>query len=154
MAFSKNDSAGYLTNHLARLFARELQGRIKPLGLSTGTFPALLVLWENDGLTQRELVERLDVEQPTMASTLTRMERDGLIERRKDPDDGRLQRIWLTEAGRALEGPATALAEALNAQALAELTADERAAFLSLVRKVIASLQMEMSAPRGPDTAA
>lgn len=101
MSFNKDDSAGFLANHLARLFARELQLRIKPLGLSTGTFPALLVLWESDGMTQRELIERLDIEQPTMANTLARMERDGLIDRRKDPADGRVQRIWLTAAARA-----------------------------------------------------
>ncbi len=141
MSFSKDDSAGYLANHLARLFARALQARIKPLGLSTGTFPALLVLWEGDGLTQRELIERLDIEQPTMANTLTRMERDGLIQRRQDPTDGRAQRIWLTEQARALEGVATAAAEAVNAQALAGLAAEERVVFLGLIRKVIAGLQ-------------
>jgi DNA-binding MarR family transcriptional regulator len=141
LSFSKDDSAGYLVNHLARLFARELQARIKPLGLSIGTFPALLVLWEGDGLTQRELIERLDIEQPTMANTLTRMERDGLIQRRQDPTDGRAQRIWLTEPARALEGVATAAAESVNSQALAGLAADERVIFLGLIRKVIAGLQ-------------
>ena len=141
MGFNKDDSAGYLVNHLARLFARELQARIKPLGLSIGTFPALLVLWEGDGLTQRELIERLDIEQPTMANTLTRMERDGLIQRRQDPTDGRAQRIWLTEPARALEGVATAAAESVNSQALAGLAADERVIFLGLIRKVIAGLQ-------------
>jgi DNA-binding MarR family transcriptional regulator len=146
MRFSKDDSAGYLVNHLARLFARELQVRIKPLGLSTGTFPALLVLWENDGLTQRELIDRLDVEQPTMTNTLARMERDGLIRRAKDPADGRAQRIWLTESARALEGPATAAAEAVNTLALERLTPEERAALLGLVRKVIAGLQKEADA--------
>lgn len=146
MRFSKDDTAGYLVNHLARLFARDLQVRIKPLGLSTGTFPALLVLWENDGLTQRELIERLDVEQPTMTNTLTRMERDGLIRRAKDPADGRAQRIWLTESARALEGPATAAAQAVNARALEQLTPEERAAFLGLVRKVIAGLHGETAA--------
>jgi DNA-binding MarR family transcriptional regulator len=146
MRFSKDDSAGYLVNHLARLFARELQVRIKPLGLSTGTFPALLVLWENDGLTQRELIDRLDVEQPTMTNTLARMERDGLIRRAKDPADGRAQRIWLTESARALERPATAAAEAVNTLALERLTPEERAALLGLVRKVIAGLQKEADA--------
>jgi DNA-binding MarR family transcriptional regulator len=146
MRFSKDSSAGYLVNHLARLFARELQERIKPLGLSTGTFPALLVLWESDGLTQRELIARLDVEQPTMTNTLSRMERDGLIRRAKDPADGRAQRIWLTESARALEGPATAAAEAVNARALERLTPEERAAFLGLVRKVIAGLHAETAA--------
>jgi DNA-binding MarR family transcriptional regulator len=71
------------------------------------------------------------------------MERDGLIRRAKDPADGRAQRIWLTESARALEGPATAAAEAVNALALERLTPEERAAFLGLVRKVIAGLQTE-----------
>jgi DNA-binding MarR family transcriptional regulator len=146
MRFSKDDSAGYLVNHLARLFARELQVRIKPLGLSTGTFPALLVLWECDGLTQRELIAHLDVEQPTMTNTLARMERDGLIRRGKDPADGRAQRIWLTESARALEAPATAAAEAVNARALEQLSPEERAALIGLVRKVIAGLQTEADA--------
>lgn len=141
MQFNKNDSAGYLVNHLARLFARGLQARIKPLGLSIGTFPALLVLWEGDGLTQRALCERLDIEQPTMANTLARMERDGLIERRKDPEDGRVQRVWLTAAARALEAPATAAAEAVNALALSGLTPDERRALLGTIRKVVERLQ-------------
>ena len=89
MSFVKNDSAGYLINHMARLFAQELTARIKPLGLTTGTFPALLELWDQDGLTQKQLVTRLGIEQATMANTLNRMERDGLVTRRKDPKDGR-----------------------------------------------------------------
>ncbi|CRI64354.1 Transcriptional regulator, MarR family protein (fragment) [Thiocapsa sp. KS1] len=104
------------------------------------------MLWESDGLTQRELIARLDVEQPTMTNTLARMERDGLIRRAKDPADGRAQRIWLTESARALEEPATAAAEAVNARALEQLTPEERAAFLGLVRKVIAGLQAETAA--------
>ena len=42
MSFARKTSAGYLVNHLARLFAAGLQARIKPLGLSTGTFPIML----------------------------------------------------------------------------------------------------------------
>jgi len=47
-------------------------------------FLALSELWGDDGLTQRELAERLGVEQATMANTLARMERDRLVERRRD----------------------------------------------------------------------
>ena len=93
MQFFKDQSAGFLANHIARIFARGLSARIRPLGLTTGTFPALLELWETDGLTQKQLVTRLDIEQATMANTLARMERDGLIARKKDATDGRVQRI-------------------------------------------------------------
>ncbi|TCT45025.1 DNA-binding MarR family transcriptional regulator [Martelella mediterranea] len=139
MTFSKDHSAGYLANHLARLFERGLAGRIKPLGLTTGTFPALLELWENDGLTQKELVERLDIEQATMANTLSRMERDGLIKRQKDPDDGRVQRVVLTEHARTLRDPAIAAATTENEDALAALSGEERALFIELMQKVIAT---------------
>lgn len=141
MTFDKDESAGYLANHMARLFARRLQERIGPLGLSTGTFPALLALWEAEGLTQKEMTERLDIEQATMAKTLARMERDGLVVRRKDPTDARAQRIWLTEKARDLERPATAAAAAVNAGALAGLEAGERRRFTALMRETIAALQ-------------
>ena len=119
MKFNKDQSAGYLANHMARLFARGLTARIRPLGLTTGTFPALLELWEADGLTQKQLVERLDIEQATMANTLARMERDGLIRREKDENDGRVQRVWLTDRARELRDPATEAAMAENTEALA-----------------------------------
>ncbi len=137
MTFTKNQSAGYLINHVARIFARGLTARIKPLGLTTGTFPTLLELWEADGLTQKQLVERLDIEQATIANTLARMERDGLILRAKDASDGRMQRVWLTEQARGLRGPAIAAALAENAAELAGLSTDERAQFIALMQKII-----------------
>lgn len=137
MDFTKEHSAGYLANHLARLFARGLVSRIKPLGLTTGTFPALLELWDHDGLTQKQLVERLDIEQATMANTLARMERDGLVIRVKDESDGRVQRVWLTDRARELRGPALRAAVAENEDALSALSEEEQAHFIALMRKII-----------------
>nr|WP_281016729.1 MULTISPECIES: MarR family transcriptional regulator [unclassified Minwuia] len=137
MDFAKDQSAGYLVNHVARLFEQGLKRRIRPLGLSPGTFPALLELWEHDGLTQKELVIRLDIEQPTMANTLARMERDGLVIRKKDDSDGRVQRIWLTDRARELQRPAVAAAMAENADAMASLADHERELFVALMRKII-----------------
>ena len=137
MTLPPNASPGYLVNHLARLFAAALQARIKPMGLSTGVFPVMLHLWDEDGLTQRDLVERVGVEQATMANTLARMERDGLIMRRPDPEDGRAKRIWLTDAGLALRDNATRAAAEENSAALAGLSADERNQLVGLLRKAI-----------------
>ena len=137
MDFKKSQSAGYLVNHLARIFARGLAARIKPLGISTGTFPALLELWEEDGLTQKQLVRRLDIEQATMANTLARMERDGLIVRKKDESDGRVQRIWLTGQARDIRDAAGAAALAENDATLSGLSDAERRQFISLMQKVI-----------------
>jgi DNA-binding MarR family transcriptional regulator len=137
MDFAKDQSAGYLINHLARLFARGLAARLAPLGLALGAFPALLELWQEDGLTQKDLVERLDIEQATMANTLARMERDGLVIRRRDAGDGRLQRIWLTDRARDLRSMAVQAAMAENEARLSPLDGAERDLFLALMRRIL-----------------
>lgn len=112
MSFDLTRSATYLSSLLARGFARSLQARATGLGFSPGQLPILVALWGEDGLTQRQLVDRLDIEQATIANTLVRMERDGLIERRRHPTDKRAQLLFLTAQAKALEAEATA---ALNA---------------------------------------
>ena len=78
---NKTQSAGYLSNHLARLFALLLHNALKPLGVSPAYMPILLELWQADNLSQQDLVVRCDLSQATVANTLSRMERDGLIQR-------------------------------------------------------------------------
>ena len=137
MAFDKLRSAGYLTNHLARLFAHALHGRIAPLGLAPAQFMTLLELWEGDGLTQVELVSRLDVEQATMANTLTRMERDGLIRRAPHPGDRRARLVFLTDRARALKAPAIEAAQAVNSDMLEPLDAEERVMLTDLLARMV-----------------
>ncbi|WP_165216195.1 MarR family winged helix-turn-helix transcriptional regulator [Affinirhizobium pseudoryzae] len=103
MGFERSESALYLANQLAKGLSRALQKRAAALGFSPGQFPVLLALWEEDGLTQRQLLDRLEVEQATLANTLSRMERDALIARSPHPNDRRAQIIALTERGRELE---------------------------------------------------
>jgi len=140
MTFRKLQSAGYLANHMARLFAVALNREIAPLGLAPAQFMTLLELWPEEGLTQRDLIRRLDVEQATMANTLSRMERDGLIVRKPHAEDRRAQSVWLTDKARALEAPAKAAASGVNETALATLSPEERDAFVEMMGRVIANL--------------
>ena len=139
MDFDKLRSAGYLTNHLARLFAHALHGRIAPLGLAPAQFMTLLELWEGDGLTQVELVSRLDVEQATMANTLTRMERDGLIRRAPHPDDRRARLVFLTDRARALRTPAIEAAQSVNSDMLEPLAPEEREMLVGLLARMVSA---------------
>lgn len=141
MAFKKNLSPGYLANHMARLFAIGLQRRIDELGITTGQFPALLALYEQDGQTQRELVAQIDVEQATLANTLARMERDGLIVREDHPSDGRAKIIRLTDKARSLRTAATQAAMAQNQLALSGLSEAERQTFIDLMQRVIGAMK-------------
>ena len=111
------------------------------MGLAPAQFMTLLELWQEDGLTQKQLVDRLDVEQATMANTLRRMERDGLIERRLHPDDARSQQAWLTPAAVSLRQAATTAAKEQNEAALSDLSEEERRIFVGLMRRVIHTMR-------------
>ena len=141
MEFEREESAGYLINQLARLFARDLQRQIQPLGIVTGQFPILLALWNRDGVTQRELLDEIDVEQATLANTLTRMERDGLIKRTKHPSDARAQQIWLTPKALNVRDAAYLAANTVNQESLADLSGDEQTTLIALMQKVIKSMR-------------
>ena len=143
MTFDRLESPGHVVNYLARLFAGALYRRIGQHGVNTGQFPVLLMLWEEDGVTQASLVEKLAVEQPTMAGTLQRMERAGLIKRVADPDDRRQAHIHLTRKGRALEDALVAGAKETNAIALGGVTAAEATVFVKLARRMIENLERD-----------
>jgi DNA-binding MarR family transcriptional regulator len=146
MPFDRHRSPGHVVNYLARLFAKALYRRIGLHGVGRGQFPVLLVLWEQEGATQAELAERLAVEQPTMAGTLKRMERDGLIRRVPDPADRRQARIRLTSRGRQLEEALTASARETNAVAMEGLSAADGARLMSLVGRMVANLEQDARA--------
>lgn len=136
MPFEREQSAGYLINHVARLFYEDLRKQIAPLNIVPGQFPILLALWEKDGITQTKLLQMIDVEQATMANTLKRMERDGLIQRKDHPKDARARNIFLTEKAHGLRNQAYATASAINAKALSGLSESERKDFLEYLRRV------------------
>src|SRR5215210_9307400 len=80
-------------------------GLLAEHGLHVGQEMALLEPWQEDGLRGGELAARLGVEPPTVTKMLRRLEGCGLVERRQDPKDARSFRVYLTEKGRALDGP-------------------------------------------------
>ena len=87
-----------------------------------------------------QIVDLLGVEQATIANTLNRMERDGLITRQADKADKRSRRIYLTPKALALREQAQAALDRVNDQAGQGLYSSERDRFASLVTKVIGNL--------------
>jgi DNA-binding MarR family transcriptional regulator len=136
----RHGSLGYQVNHLARLLAQSLAVRIAPHGVVPGQFAQLLALYEEDDLTQRELCDRVGIEQATMANTLQRMQRDGLVDCVPDRTDRRRMRVLLTDRARTLEADLAAAARAVNAAATQGLSDEEVADFMRMTATVIRNL--------------
>jgi DNA-binding MarR family transcriptional regulator len=73
------------------------------IGLHRAQATLLCRLFDHDGMTQSEIAEQLSVQGATITNILQRMEETGLVTRRRDRDDNRLMRVYLTDAGRKQE---------------------------------------------------
>jgi DNA-binding MarR family transcriptional regulator len=143
MRFERERSAGYMTNLTARLFARAMDRKLRGSGVSTGHLPVFFALGNGGALSQKALTELAAVEQPTMAATLSRMERDGLVTREPDPADRRSSLFALTpKAMEKTELIRVAVAE-INGLAAAALTAEQMPLYLDMLKRIVAALEPE-----------
>ncbi len=126
-----------------RLFARALHGRLVPHGVAPGQLAVLQRLWEQDGLTQAALARAARVEQPTMARTLDRMARDGLIERVPSREDRRAFNVRLTRRGRQLRNAVAAEASGLDKHVLSIMSKSERKHLDGLLRRMLDILRKD-----------
>ncbi|HEX8933032.1 MAG TPA: MarR family winged helix-turn-helix transcriptional regulator [Pseudonocardiaceae bacterium] len=140
-SLTRTASLGYQVNYLARLLAHALRERIESLGVVPGQFAQLLALYEQDGLTQAELCAQVEIEQPTMAKTLSRMQRDGLIDRVPDPADGRRSLVMLTPRARELEHELVSAAHAVNAAAIQGLDEQAVVMFMATLTTIIDNIE-------------
>lgn len=129
-----------MINQLARQLVRSLRARIEPLGVAPGQFPQLLALFEKGALTQSELCDLISVDQSTMAHTLKRMERDGLVQREPDSSDRRRARIRPTPRALALKDKLLKASADVNALALAAFGDAEASQLFRMLSTVGTSL--------------
>jgi DNA-binding MarR family transcriptional regulator len=109
-----NDRLAHLVKDGTRALLRALQMRLTQHSVSIGHWTFLRILWETDGLTQRELSEQAGLMEPTTYSALNAMEQLGYITRRQLPASRRKVYVFLTPKGRALKGKLVPLAEEVN----------------------------------------
>jgi len=119
-----------------QLTAQELQ----KLGLHLGQEQTLFQLWEEDGLTQSQLADAACVDISTITRMVERMESAGLLQRRPDPKDARISRVYLTERGRALREPVEQLWRTLEARLVQKLTVTEQALLRRMLIQMAANL--------------
>lgn len=127
-----HEPLGHAFGVMGRQLERELRRELWRHGVTPGQAPVLLALYEQDGLSQAELTRAAGVEQPTMAATLGRMERAGLVRRAPVRAPRRGAGVFLTAAARRLEGPLVDAIRSVNRRAVRGLSAEERSLLYAL----------------------
>lgn len=87
---------------LIRMYYSRIQSQLAEVGLYRGQPPILMLLYKNDGMSQKEMARALNLSPATMTVTLKRMEKAGLVLREMDEHDQRILRVHLSEKGREM----------------------------------------------------
>lgn len=131
---------GFLLNDVARLLRTTFDRRVKPLGLTRSQWWVLTHLFRNDGMTQAELADMLEVERPTLGRLLDRLEANGWIRREADAQDRRAKRVYLTQAVEPSMRAMRHIAAQVRADAMEGMSTEEQERFVDTLIAIKANL--------------
>lgn len=98
---SLKPSLGAALGRVHRLWRDAITEAVAPLGMTESRWAVMVHLAKiGEGSTQQALAKALCIEMPSLTRTLNQLEQQALLERRRDPEDGRAHRLWFTPAGK------------------------------------------------------
>jgi DNA-binding MarR family transcriptional regulator len=143
-----SDRLAHVIRETARALVRALTQRLAQHGVSFGHWAFLRILWQQDGLTQRELSEQAGVMEPTTFAALKAMEELGLVERRQVPENRKNVYVHLTPQGRALKAKLVPLAEEVNRVGTRGVRGEDIAAMRRVLELMLANLAADAAVSR------
>src|SRR5689334_20613285 len=97
MSESENNIGCFIIES-ARLMRKVFDRRVKKLGVTRSQWSVLINLKHNEGITQSELAELVEIEKPSLVRHLDKLEDSGMVKRKGDDTDRRIKRIYLTKS--------------------------------------------------------
>jgi MarR family transcriptional regulator, organic hydroperoxide resistance regulator len=131
-----NDRLAHLVKDATRALLRALQMRLTEHSVSLGQWTFLRILWESDGITQRELSELAGLMEPTTFTAVTAMEKLGYVTRKKMPNNKKMVYVFLTQKGRRLKRKLVPLAEEVNRIAVENVDPRD----ITMIRRVLLTM--------------
>lgn len=139
-AREKPDTFGFLLHDVARLLRKNFNRRVQSLGMTQEQCRVILHLSRNEGVQQVALAELLEIKPITLARLLDKLEESALIERRRNPDDRRAFRLYLTPGAHAVLQNILAIGAATRADANKDISAADLQKLFSVLSRLKTNL--------------
>ncbi|GAA4843235.1 MarR family transcriptional regulator [Paenibacillus vulneris] len=143
MSFQHTDALTHLMKHVLKLHRQNVDKLIQQYEVYPGQPPLLLRLAEQDGQIQKELASRIHIQPATLTVMITRMEKVGLLERRPDPDDQRISRVYLTDKGRFAAEKVKEALHVIEDKCFDHFRPEEKMLFRRLLMQMHSNLESE-----------
>jgi DNA-binding MarR family transcriptional regulator len=137
---TREDMLHLISNVCGRKY-QWMHDRLDALGLYHGQPSVLNELWVREGMTQSELSDALNRSPSTITKMVQRMEKAGFVERRDDPEDERISRVYLTASGRNVKSAVEDIWRSFAYQAFDTFTEQELAQFYTLLYRLYHNIE-------------
>lgn len=132
---------GKYNSILYRLSQSYIAAEFKKDAIGSGQYPFLLILYQHDGIPQEELSSQVSIDKGTTARAISKLEAAGYVLRKNDPEDRRLNRVYLTSKGWEIRPKLIKALEKWSNVMLKDLNQDEKSFLLHTLEKVVMSVQ-------------
>lgn len=122
--------------HTSKMAFHRTHERVDKVGLYRGQPNLLFALWEKDGQSKKELSENIGRKAATITKMVGRLENNGFVESRRDAEDSRVSRVYLTEKGKSVEKEVRSIYENLRTDIFDGFTEDELAVFDTFMLRI------------------
>lgn len=141
----------HLIKDAFRFTSSALRKRLGKHAVQYGHWTLLRILWQTDGVTQRQLSDRAGISEPATFYALQAMEKLGYVTRQKMPDNRKQIRVFLTPKGAALRAQSVAAAEDVNRLALAGISSEDVAATRRTLLALVGNLAADLDEDELPE---
>jgi MarR family transcriptional regulator for hemolysin len=114
-----------------------MDDRFKPMGITDATWRTLFFLRQEDGVSQKHLAKTMAIEGPSLVRLLDSLSDKGLVERRNDPADRRVNNIYLTEKAGGLLEELDLVSRAVRSDLLADISEQELNTCIRVLTKIL-----------------
>lgn len=134
-------SVGFIVNSTAKAFQKALDLELrKNVGVTLGQWRVVAILVLQPGLTQKEIADKVGIEGATLVPAIDKMEKDGLLKRKPDSKDRRVNRIYLTQKADSLWNVMTECALRIRKVSTKDIPEDQLKTTLGILRKISKNL--------------
>lgn len=136
MRFSNDDPLYKVFTQVVGLHYRRSLKLLSEVGIYHGQPPLLFALSRKNGQSQKELANRLNIKPATITVMVSRMEKTELVERKQDPEDQRVSRVYITEKGKQVFEEVKKAMEVMDTECFNNFTSEEKVLLRRLLMQV------------------
>ena len=131
-----NSSFGFVVHDVSRLMRWNFDRQSQGLGLTRAQWSVLAHLRRKDGVRQTSLARLMDIKPMTLGRHIDRLEENGWVVRKDDPDDRRAKRLYLTPKAAPMLASLAKVGQKVRRKAFAGISADEEALVVDVLMRI------------------